>query len=579
VIQGNTARNLPYKTTRIGEFLIKKGAVSKRCLESALEEQKRSGKRIGEILVEKKCIDETALLRYLGEFYGVDTVDLDALDIPTDIVKQLPYRVARRYHVIPVEKQSNKLKIVMGNPTDTVAIDEIRFITGISVIPCVSTDGMIERALNKYYSSGVELEELAKNLSTKEINVISETDSDINDIDDLERKANEEPVVKLVNAIISKAIETRASDIHIEPYEDEVKIRYRVDGKLRSIMSLHPSMKNRIVTRIKIMSKLNIAEKRLPQDGRMRIKVSDKDIDVRVSVVPSIYGEKVVLRILDKTGVVMKLDALGFEESDLKRFRDAVHQPYGIVLITGPTGAGKTTTLYASLKEIMSDEINIMTVEDPVEYSIKGITQVTIRESIGLTFPSVIRSFLRQDPDVILVGEIRDPETASIAVKAALTGHLVLATMHTNDAPTAVDRLVEMGVERYLIASSLIAVVAQRLVRVICSHCKVNINVPFTSIEGTGLESMVPSNDTITLYKGKGCENCDFTGYRGREAVYEVMTVSDTIRKMILEGKSAKELKKQAVKEGMSTLRINGLKKVLRGITTLEEVLSNTSIE
>lgn len=565
----------PYRSEKIGEFLIKRGAVSRKCLESSLEEQKKSGKRLGELLVEKKCISEKELLALLGEFYGVSAVDLDTLNLPSDVVRQIPHRVARRYHAVPVSRENGRLKVAMCNPADAAALDEIRFVAGVNIDPCVSTDGMIERALNRYYGTGVELEEIAKSVGSGELSLIADSDVEVTDVDDLERKANEEPIVKLVNAIISKAVESGASDIHIEPYEDEVLVRYRIDGKLRNVMSLPPSMKNRVATRVKIMSRLNIAEKRLPQDGRMRIRTADKDIDIRVSIVPSIFGEKVVLRILDKSGVVMDLSALGFEDFDLKRFREAINQPYGIILLTGPTGAGKTTTLYAALREIMSEDINIMTVEDPVEYSIKGITQVNVKESIGLTFASALRSFLRQDPDVILVGEIRDPETASIAIKAALTGHLVLSTMHTNDAPTTVDRLCEMGMERYLIASSLKAVAAQRLVRKICPHCKEQIDVPLSAVSGTGMEKYA-NGETVRLYRGKGCELCGFTGYKGREAVYEVMPITDRIRKMILGGASADEIRTVAVEEGMSTLRDNGLKKVAKGITTLEEVLNAT---
>ncbi len=567
-----------YRRIRLGDFLRQKGAVDDKCLEKALSEQKKTGKRIGEVLIEKGCIEESVLLTYLGLYYDSDIVDLDSIDIPSDVIKQIPYRVARRYRVIPFDREDSVLKVAMDNPNDPIVLDEIKFITGATLIPYIATDGMIERALSKYYGSNLELEEIAKKASGSEIGVVVDEDNEIN-IDDLERKANEEPIIKLVNAIISKAIDSGASDIHIEPYDDEVNIRYRVDGKLRTIMSLHTSMKNKIATRIKIMSKLNIAEKRLPQDGRIRIRANNKDIDIRVSIVPSIFGESVVMRILDKSNVNMKLDALGFEPKDLERYKLAVHRPYGIILITGPTGAGKTTTLYATLNEIMSNDISILTVEDPVEYSIKGITQVNVKESVGLTFPVVLRSFLRQDPDVMLVGEIRDRETASISIKSALTGHLVLSTLHTNDAPTAIDRLSEMGIERYLIASSLIAVVSQRLVRRVCPHCRKKVEVPIESIKTTGILDIVNKKaDSITLYQGKGCENCDYTGYKGREAVYEVMPITDKIRQVILRGGSADELRNEAMKEGMCTLRINGLKKALRGITTIEEVLNNTAI-
>ncbi len=567
-----------YRRVQLGDFLKQKGVVSDDCLKKALFEQKQSGKRIGEVLVEKGCLDEKTLLAYLGLYYDLETVDLDSINIPSNVIEKIPYRVARRYRVIPFDEDGSALKVAMDNPNDPIVLDEIKFITGTTLIPYIATDGMVERALDRYYGSGTELEEIAKKVSGSEIGIIMEDDNEIN-IDDLEKKANEEPIIKLVNAIISKAIDSGASDIHIEPYDDEVKIRYRVDGKLRTIMSLHVSMKNKIVTRIKIMSKLNIAEKRLPQDGRVRIKANNKEIDIRVSVVPSIFGESVVMRILDKSSINMRLDVLGFEAKDLERYRSAIHRPYGIVLITGPTGAGKTTTLYASLNEIMSNEIKILTVEDPVEYSIKEITQVNVKENIGLTFPVVLRSFLRQDPDVILVGEIRDTETAGISIKSALTGHLVLSTLHTNDAPTAVDRLNEMGLERYLIASSLVAVVSQRLVRKVCPYCKKKVDVPMESVKTTGIYELVDNNvKNITVYQGKGCENCDYTGYKGREAVYEVMPVTERIRKAILQGGTAGEIRKIAIEEGMSTLRVNGLKKVLRGITTLDEVLSNTAV-
>ena len=567
-----------FRKKRLGDFLKEKSAVSDQCLQMALSEQRKSGKRIGEILVEKKCINETTLLSYLGIYYNTNIINLDEMDIPFSIINKVPYRVARRYRTIPFDIENNVLKVAMDSPNDATILDEIKFITGMSIEPYIATDGMIERALSKYYGSSVELEEIAKKAgATNNIDVVIDDEREVN-IDDLEKKANEEPIIKLVNAIISKAIESRSSDIHIEPYEDEVKVRYRVDGKLRTIMSLHPSMKNKIIARIKIMSRMNIAEKRLPQDGRIRIKINNKDIDIRVSIVPSIFGESAVLRVLDKSNVNMQLDMLGFEENDLSRYKEAIRKPYGIILLTGPTGAGKTTTLYATLKEVMSDDINILTAEDPVEYSIKGITQVNIRENIGLTFPMILRSFLRQDPDVMLVGEIRDKETASISIKSALTGHLVLTTLHTNDAPTAIDRLVEMGIERYLITSSLIAVVTQRLVRKICPYCRKEKRVSLELVKDTGIIDLVENKDSedITLYSGKGCENCEYTGYKGREAIYEVMIMSDKIRQAILEGRATSEIRKIAIEEGMNTLRKSGLKKVIKGITTIEEILNNT---
>ncbi len=562
-------------TTLLGQLLLWNKIITQEQLDEALEEQRRTKKKLGTILIEKGFIDEKVLNDFLSRQYGVNSVDLSKIKIPKEVIKKVPGQIARKYILIPIGIEGNKLKIAISDPTNIFAIDEVRFITGMNVVPYFSNEGSILRAIDKYYGSSTELEEIADKIEeySKDIDVIMEEEGDI-DIDELEKSVEEEPIIKLANTILSRAVHSGASDVHLETYENDLRIRYRIDGKLKTIMTFSKSMAPKLVSRFKIMAKLNIAEKRLPQDGRIRIRSSGKDIDLRVSTLPTVFGEKVVMRILDRSSVKVNLETLGFEDEDLKKYMAAIHKPYGMILVSGPTGSGKTTTLYASLNKINKEDVNIITIEDPVEYNLEGINQVNVKEDIGLTFASALRSFLRQDPDIIMVGEIRDSETAEIAIRAALTGHLVFSTIHTNDAPSTIMRLVDMGIERYLISSSLVLVLAQRLVRKICSHCKTEVYVPPGALEEIGFSKEEAKN--IKVYKGKGCDYCNDTGYKGRIALYEVLPITETIRRMILEGASVDDLRKQAVEEGMSTLRMSGLKKIKDGITTIEEVMNVT---
>lgn len=562
-------------TTLLGQLLLWNKIITQEQLDEALEEQKKTKKKLGTILIEKGYVEEKTLNDFLSKQYGVKSVDLNSIEIPRDVIKKVPANIAKKYILMPVGVENGRLKVAISDPTNIFAIDEVRFVTGMNVIPLFSNERSIMRAIDKYYGTSTELEEIAESLDefSKDVNVLKEGESEI-DVDQLEKSAEEEPIVKLANTILSRAVQEGVSDIHIETYENDLRIRYRVDGKLRTVMTFAKSMAPKLISRFKIMSKLNIAEKRLPQDGRIRIKSGGKDIDLRVSTLPTVYGEKVVMRVLDRSSIRVELESLGFEFSDLKKYMSAIKKPYGMILVTGPTGSGKTTTLYASLNKLNREDVNIMTVEDPVEYNIEGINQVHVKEDIGLTFASALRSFLRQDPDIIMVGEIRDSETAEIAIRAALTGHLVFSTIHTNDAPSTVMRLADMGIERYLIASSLILVLAQRLVRKICPYCKKEVYVPPSALEEIGF-SKEEAKD-MKVYKGRGCDFCNDTGYKGRIALYEIMPVSEKLRRMILDGASTDEIREEAIKEGMSSLRMSGLRKIKEGITTIDEVMSVT---
>ncbi len=561
-------------TTLLGQLLLWNKVITQEQLEEALKEQERTKKKLGTILIEKGFVDEKTLNEFLSKQYGVDSVDLNSIEIPREVIKKVPKNIAKKYTLIPVEIDKNRIKIAIADPTNIFALDEVRFVTGLNVTPLFANERSILRAIDKYYGTTTELEEIADTLKEAEdVNVLKETEEEV-DIEDLEKSAEEEPIVKLANTILARAVSSGVSDIHIEPYEKELRIRYRIDGKLKTIMTFARTMAPKLISRFKIMSKLNIAEKRLPQDGRIRMRSAGKDIDLRVSTLPTIFGEKVVMRVLDRSSVRVELEQLGFEPNDLSRYLAAIKKPYGMILVTGPTGSGKTTTLYASLNKINREDVNIMTVEDPVEYNIEGINQVHVKEDIGLTFAAALRSFLRQDPDIIMVGEIRDSETAEIAIRAALTGHLVFSTLHTNDAPSTVMRLVDMGIERYLIASSLVLILAQRLVRKICPYCKKEVSIPPKALEEIGFSE--EEAKTVKIYKGEGCDNCNGTGYKGRVALYEVMPISEKLRRMILEGASTEELRQQAIEEGMSTLRMSGLKKIKEGVTTIDEVMNVT---
>ncbi len=536
-----------------------------------------------EELIKRKVVSEEKLLSLLSEFFGVPYVDLRKVEIPSDVIKIVPRSTAEKSLVIPFEKKGPVLRLAMADPSDVQTREKIRFTTGFKIQPYVALPFRIKEKLEEVYGkaeeeffSKLKSEILKESTSSKEEGELEEItiSSQVISLDNLKSLANQAPIVKLVNALIMEALKKGASDIHIEPFEKELRVRYRIDGILHEVGKYQPSIKDAVVARIKVLSGLDIAEKRLPQDGRMKAKYQGREIDFRVSTVPTIYGEKVVLRILDKGSLKLDLSELGLEDREYELLKKAIFSPYGMVLVTGPTGSGKTTTLYSCLLTVNRPEVNIMTVEDPVEYNLYGINQVQVNPEIGLTFAKVLRAFLRQDPDIIMVGEIRDTETAEIAIEAALTGHLVLSTLHTNDAPSTVTRLVDMGIEPFLVSSSVILVIAQRLARRICPYCK----APYTYPKEVLLEvGFTPEEiEKLQTYKGMGCEKCDFTGYKGRVALYEVMEVVPEIRDAIVKGKNADEIRKIAKKYGMRTLREIGKIKIAKGITTPEEVLRVT---
>jgi len=551
---------------KLGEILREKNLISREELEKALQIQAQTGEKLGKILVEQGMITEEALLDALSEKLGIPRVKIDAYSIDPSVVNVIPLAMARRYRVIPLFKVEDTLTVAMADPLDVFLIDALRYQTGLKIQQVIATEKDIERAINKYYSVKDSIEEVIKDLKGTE-----EAEEKPQELSS--ESSEEASVIKLVNLIISQAIKDRASDIHIEPEAKRLRIRYRIDGILHEVFfppkHLHPM----IISRIKIMSDLDVSERRVPQDGRFQLKVENKNVDMRVSILPTIHGEKAVMRVLDKSQLVMGLEELGFDEDVLRQWRGIINKSQGIILITGPTGSGKTTTLYAVLREINTVEKNIVTVENPVEYELPLINQVQVNPAAGLTFASGLRSILRQDPDIIMIGEIRDLETAEIAIRSALTGHLVLSTLHTNDAPGAVTRLIDMGVEPFLVSSSLIGVLAQRLVRKICPHCKEPVSIPpeiWTRMELPG-----PLSGT-TFYKGKGCRECKGTGYKGRTGIYELMVLNEEIQRLIVKRASDDQLQKAAKEAGMVTLREDGFKKAIRGITTLEEVLRVT---
>ncbi len=557
---------------RLGELLLKEGLITKAQLEKAVGEQKNKGGKIGSNLVRLGFIDEKTLTSFLSKQFGVPPVDLATEEIDPEVLKLVPESIAQKYLLIPVKRKGSTLYVAMADPSNIFAIDDIKFLTGYNVEPLVASEIAIKEAIDRYYDSATTLADIVAGFEGEEIEVVGEEEEE--DVVDLKKATEEAPVIKLVNLILTDAIKKGASDIHIEPYEKEMRVRFRIDGVLHEIMKPPLKLKNAIVSRIKIMSQLDIAERRLPQDGRIKLKMKDRDIDFRVSVLPTIFGEKVVLRILDKSNLQLDMRKLGFEEKALKDFMDAIHKPWGMVLVTGPTGSGKTTTLYSALTELNKVTENISTAEDPVEYNLPGINQVQMHEEIGLNFATALRAFLRQDPDIIMVGEIRDYETAEIAVKAALTGHLVLSTLHTNDAPSTVSRLLNMGIEPFLIASSVNLILAQRLARRICTECKEEVKVHPQALIDLGVHPDEAKD--FVCYKGRGCPNCGNTGYKGRIALYEVMPMHEELKELVLNGASAGEIKKEAVRLGMKTLRQSGITKVKEGTTTIEEVLRVT---
>ena len=559
----------------IGLKLLEARLITPEALQKAQQQVKTGGGNITAALIKIGGLTEADLTKFLGDLYGVPSIDLSNFVPDPMVVKLIPSDVANKFQVVPVAKSGRKLQVAMSNPSNIFAIDDIKFITGCEVQPMVAPEAAIKKAIDKAYDSAASFENVMKGMED-EIEVIEEKVDEGPDPAVL-GEAEQAPVVKLVNSLISDAVRKGASDIHIEPYEKTLRVRFRIDGTLYEMMSPPFRMKPAIISRLKIMAELDIAERRVPQDGRIKIRIVGRTIDLRVSSLPTIFGEKIVMRILDKGNLNVDLNKLGFQEQALIDFNRAIAMPYGMVLVTGPTGSGKTTTLYSALSKINTPEVNIMTAEDPVEYNLDGINQVLVNDDVGLSFAAALRSFLRQDPNIIMVGEIRDIDTGSIAVKAALTGHLVLSTLHTNDAPSTINRMVDMGIEPFLVASSTNLIMAQRLLRRICASCKTDIRLHPEVLRELGISDEEAKN--ASFKEGKGCVDCNNTGYKGRLGVYEVMTISAKIRDLILDRSSVSAMKKQAMTDGMLTLRADGLLKLKNGITTAEEVLKETAAD
>jgi type IV pilus assembly protein PilB len=608
---------------KLGDLLLKQKLITQDQLETALKLQREEGGKIGEALVRVGAVSESDITETLSQQFGVPSIDLAHFEIDPAIIKVVPGEVARKYGVLPVNKTGATLTIAMGDPTNVFAMDDIKFMTGYNVEPVVASEIALRKAIDKHYGTprSVVLKERAKTGSGPsaltgteslddvmgssaltmddmasvglgelnmdeitgldagaDVDVVRGEEGEEIDLSDLAKSSESAPIIKVSNLILIEALKAGASDIHVEPYEKEFRVRFRVDGILHNIMALPMRTRDPLISRLKIMAKLDISEKRLPQDGRIKIRLRveerSRDLDLRVSSVPTHFGEKVVMRLLDKSKLQLDMTQLGFDQEPLRRFKDAIDRPYGIVLVTGPTGSGKTNTLYSAIAALNDPTVNIMTAEDPIEFNLAGINQVQMKEQIGLTFASALRSFLRQDPDIILVGEVRDFETAEIAVKAALTGHLVLSTLHTNDAPSTINRLMNMGIEPFLVATSVNCICAQRLVRRICTQCIEDVETPPQMLMQVGY---APDEvKTLRIKRGRGCERCNNTGYKGRVGLFEVLAFSDEIRDMILSGASSIELKRKAVEEGMVSLRMSGLQKIKEGQTTLEEVLRET---
>ncbi|OQX89785.1 MAG: type IV-A pilus assembly ATPase PilB [candidate division Zixibacteria bacterium 4484_93] len=560
---------------KIGEMLVKAGRITEEELKTALDRQKETGQKLGQVLLELGFIeDENVISEFLAKQLNIGTVKLSDMELDPEIISLIPAEIAKKFGVIPTLKIGKILFIATSDPTNVYVLDTLKFVTGLDVQPLVSSKNAIQDAINKYYEEEHSLDDIISemNVDYEEIEVLDETEDFTEQ--EIEKAVQEKPLVRLVDGIILEAIRQKASDIHIEPYEKVVRVRYRVDGVLHEMTPIPSKLRHAVVSRVKIMSKLNISERRRPQDGRIKINAGGRPVDLRVSVLPCMFGEKVVMRILDPQTLMLDMTKLGFPERSLKLFQQAIHLPYGMILVTGPTGSGKTTTLYSALSTLNKPMVNIMTSEDPVEFNIEGINQVQVHPDIGLTFAAALRSFLRQDPDIIMVGEIRDFETADIAIKAALTGHLVFSTLHTNDAPSTITRLVDMGVQPFLVASSVKLVMAQRLLKTICPKCKEETEISPEEIELLGLTDEDVKN--TKFYKGAGCDLCGGTGYKGRTGVFEVMPITKTIEHMIIEGASALELQEQACKEGMATLRAEALEKLKSGIVTAEQVIATT---
>jgi type IV pilus assembly protein PilB len=554
---------------KLGNFLMREGLITPEQLENALQEQKANGGMLGSNLVRMGYIKEAELMEFLSKQFGVPSTDPSKLDVDPDVVEMIPGNIVQKYKIVPISLEGQTLTISMVDPSNIFIIDDIKFLTRKNIRVTVATESSIKSALDRFYDAGAALEDVMQEFDEDGVDVV-EGSEDL-DLGELESAAEQAPVVKLVNLILVDAIKKAASDIHIEPYEKSFRVRYRIDGVLYEVMKPPVKLKNALISRVKIMSRLDIAERRLPQDGRIKLKTKGKEMDFRVSVLPTLFGEKVVLRLLDKSNLQLDMTKLGFEVKQLANFKDAIYKPFGMVLVTGPTGSGKTTTLYSALSELNKTTENISTAEDPVEFNLGGINQVQIHEAIGLSFAACLRSFLRQDPDIIMVGEIRDFETAEISIKAALTGHMVLSTLHTNDAPSTVNRMLNMGVEPFLVSSAVNLILAQRLARRVCADCKEKIEIP----KETLLDLGVPEEEvgSFKCNHGRGCTTCSQTGYKGRIALYEVMPMYEEIKELVLVGASSTEIKREAMRLGMLTLRQSGINKLKEGITTVEEVV------
>ena len=607
--QSTNAQQKAQMSAKLGEILVRENLISPQCLREALDHQREHGGRLGFNLVKLGFVSDDMITAVLSRHYGIPSVNLELFSIEPSVLRLIPQEVAQKHSVLPLSRVGATLTLAMVDPTNVFALDDVKFMTGLNVEPVVVAEGSVQLAIAKYYGSSREIElssvgddspdKAARNgnghgggitkddlVSLDSIDFDTEQTEDVEVLEDneeidltaLSRMSEDAPVVRLVNVLLVDSLRRGASDIHVEPYEKELRIRFRIDGVLYDVM--HPPLKMRdaLISRMKIMSKLDISEKRLPQDGRIKIKVKvdsrSRELDFRVSTLPTLFGEKVVLRLLDKQNLMLDMTKLGFESESLTKFQRNISKPYGMVLVTGPTGSGKTNTLYSALQSLNTVDTNIMTAEDPVEFNLMGINQVQMKEQIGLNFAAALRSFLRQDPNIILVGEIRDFETAEIAIKAALTGHLVLSTLHTNDAPSTISRLMNMGIEPFLVATSVNLIQAQRLIRRICKDCKQDHPTPPEALIEVGFSS--EEAKTIKTYKGKGCATCNNTGYKGRIGLYEVMEITDEIRELILIGASALELRKKAIDDGMITLRESGLFKIREGVTTIEEVVRET---
>jgi type IV pilus assembly protein PilB len=561
-------------STRLGELLVKRGLLKSEQLTKAMEDPQASQQPLSVLLVKQNLVNEADLAATLQKEYHLSLVDPSAMSIAPEVIRLVPGSLVQRHHVVPISFSGSSLTVAMSDPSNLVAINEVKFLTGYDVKVAVACVSSINTTIEQYYEENANnYEEVLTEIGTEDVEVV-EGEEEL-DLKELEKATEDAPVVRLVNAVLTSAIKRRASDIHLEPFERMFRVRFRVDGVLEEIMRPPLKLKNAITSRIKVMAQLDIAERRLPQDGRIKLKLGrGQEMDFRVSVLPTIFGEKIVLRLLDKSNLQLDMTKLGFEEGQLKDFKEAIYKPYGMVLVTGPTGSGKTTTLYSALSELNKISSNISTAEDPVEFNLPGINQVQIHEEIGLNFANALRSFLRQDPDIIMVGEVRDFETAEIAIKAALTGHLVLSTLHTNDAPSTINRLLNMGVEPFLVASSVNLILAQRLARVICTGCKQPLELPPQALLDVGVpESAI---GTFTPCQGAGCSNCNGSGFRGRIALYEVMPVYDDLRELVLNGASATEIKRCAMSLGMKSLRMSAVSKLIEGVTTVGEVVRVT---